>query len=90
MLAENSVPLLRRLRTRASRDTALVASAHFQPLPRRHIEIAIEFWTGLFSMDEVAEAAANAALAAIEAAAGFAKIGNRRQLAVYRATGIPA
>lgn len=41
-------------------------------------------------MDEVAEAAAHAALAAVEAAAGLAEIGHGRQLAVDRAGRVPA
>jgi hypothetical protein len=41
-------------------------------------------------MDEVAEAAAHAALAAIKATTCFAEIGDGGQLAVYGAAGIPA
>jgi hypothetical protein len=41
-------------------------------------------------MDEVAEAAAHAALAAVEAAAGFSEIGHGGQLAVDGAAGVPA
>ena len=41
-------------------------------------------------MDEVAEAAADAALAAVEPAAGFAEVGHGRELAVDGAGGVPA
>lgn len=41
-------------------------------------------------MYEVAEAAAHAALARVEAAAGLAEIGYGRELAVYGAAGVPA
>jgi hypothetical protein len=41
-------------------------------------------------MNEVAEAATDAALAGIEATTRLAEIGNGGQLAVYRAAGIPA
>ena len=41
-------------------------------------------------MNEVAEAATDAALAGIEATTGLAEIGNGGQLAVYGAAGIPA
>lgn len=41
-------------------------------------------------MDEVAEAAADAALAAVEAAAGLAEVGHGRELAVDGAGGVPA
>lgn len=41
-------------------------------------------------MDEVAEAAADAALAAVEAAAGLAEVGDGAQLAVDGPSGVPA
>lgn len=41
-------------------------------------------------MDEVAEAAADAALARIEAAAGLAEVGDGTEFAVYGARGVPA
>lgn len=41
-------------------------------------------------MNEVAEAAANTALARVEAAAGFAEVGHGRQFAVDGARGVPA
>ena len=41
-------------------------------------------------MDEVAEAAADAAFAAVEPAAGFAEVGHGRQLAVDGSGGVPA
>lgn len=41
-------------------------------------------------MDEIAEAAAHAALAAVEAAAGLAEVGDGAQLAIDGARGVPA
>lgn len=41
-------------------------------------------------MDEIAEAAAHAPLAAVEPAAGFAEVGHGRQFAVDGAGGVPA
>jgi len=41
-------------------------------------------------MDKVAEAAAHAALAAVEPAAGLAEVGHGRELAVDGARGVPA
>lgn len=41
-------------------------------------------------MDEVAEAATNAALAGVEATASLSEVGNGAELAVDGATGVPA
>ncbi len=41
-------------------------------------------------MDEIAEPAADAAFAAVEAAAGFAEVGDGGQFAVDGAGGVPA
>ncbi len=40
-------------------------------------------------MDEIAEATSNTSLPTVQSAAGFAEIGNRRELAVDRARGVP-
>lgn len=41
-------------------------------------------------MDEVAEAAADAALAGVEATASFAEVGDGAQFAVYGSGGVPS
>jgi hypothetical protein len=40
-------------------------------------------------MDEVAEAATDAAFAGVQTAAGFAEVGDRAEFAVYGARGVP-
>lgn len=84
------VPLLCRLRARTPGRAPLVPSSCLEPLSCAHIQVTIKLGARLLAMYEVAEAAAYAAFAAVEAAAGFAEIGDWRQLAVNRATGVPA
>ena len=73
---EQLIPLLRGLRARALADAALVSAAHLQPLPRAHVQLAIELRGRLLAVDEVAEAAAHTTLAAVEAAASLAEVGD--------------
>ena len=84
------IPLLRWLRARAPAHAALVSAAHLKPLPRAHVQISIELWAWLLAMNEIAEAATHTTFAAVEAAACFAEIGDRRELAVDGSAGVPA
>ena len=51
---------------------------------------ALEVWAGVLAVYKVAEAAADAALAAVQAAAGLAEVGDGAELAVDGARGVPA
>lgn len=77
-------------RCRAPAHAPLIAASLLKPLPRAHIQIAVQLRRRLLPVNEVAEAAADAALAAVEATARFSEIGDGRQLAVDGATGVPA
>lgn len=79
-----------RLWCRRSADAALVAAPRTQPLLGAEGDFAIEFVRGLLAVDEVAEAAAHAALARVKTAAGFAEVGDGAEFAVNRARGVPA
>jgi hypothetical protein len=81
-------PLSRRRRTPA--HAPLVATPLLQPLARAHVQIAVQLGGGLLPVDEVAEAAADAALAAVEATARLAEVGDGGQLAVDGAARVPA
>ena len=81
-------PLSRRRRTPA--HAPLVATPLLQPLARAHVQIAVQLGGGLLPVDEVAETAADAALAAVEATARLAEIGDGGQLAVDGAPRVPA
>jgi len=81
-------PLDRWCRTLA--HTPRIPASLLEPLARAHVQLAIQLWRRFLAMDEVAEAAAHAALATIEAATGFAEIGDGGQFAVDGATGVPA
>ena len=69
---------------------AFVAAAHLEPLLGAEGELAVELLGGVLAVDEVAEAAADAALARVEAAAGLAEVGDGGELAVDGAGGVPA
>lgn len=86
----NLITAARRLRARATASTLLVAAAHAKPLLSGEKELALEVGRGVLAVDEVAEAAADAALAAVEAAAGLAEVGDGAQLAVDGPSGVPA
>lgn len=68
----------------------LVPAAHLEPLLGAEREVPIELVAGVLAVDEVAEAATDAAFARVEAAAGFAEVGDGAELAVYGARGVPA
>ena len=68
----------------------LIAAPLLEPLARAHVQIAVQLGGGLLPVDEVAEAAAHAALAAVEAAARLAEVGHGGQLAVDGAPRVPA
>lgn len=87
---KTSIPLPRRLRARTPRRAALVPAARLQPLLHAELELAVQLRRRLLAVDEVAEAAAHAALARVEAAARLAEIRHGRQLAVDGARGVPA
>jgi hypothetical protein len=85
-----SSPLPRRLRAWTPRQAALIPAALAQPLLGRQRELAVELVAGLLAVDEVAEAAAHAAVARVEAAAGLPEVRHGRQLAVYGPPRVPA
>lgn len=68
----------------------LISATLLEPLPRAHIHIPVQLGAGLLAMDEIAEAAADAALAGVEAAARLAEVGDGGQLAVDGAACVPA
>ena len=78
------------LRARSAAHALLVAAAHLKPFLGGELELALEIGRGVLAVDEVAEAAADAALTRVEAAAGLAEIGDGAQLAVDGAAGVPA
>lgn len=71
-------------------DAAGVAPALLEPLLGAERQLAVELVAGVLAVDEVAEAAADAALARVEAAAGLAEVGDGAELAVDGARGVPA
>lgn len=83
-------PPTRGLGARAPRHALGVAAAHLEPLLGGEHELAVELGRGVLAVDEVAEAAADAALARVEAAAGLAEVGDGAELAVDGAAGVPA
>lgn len=86
----NSTPSLGGLRRGCASDTAVVPSSHPQPLLGGQLQLAVEFGTGLLSVDKVAEATSDTSLAAVQSTTGFSKICDGRELAVDGATGVPA
>lgn len=88
--SSSSISLPRRFGTGTPTRTPLVAAAHAQPLLRAQLQLAVQLITRVLAVDEVAEAAAHTALAAVQPAAGLAEIGDGRQLAVDGARGVPA
>lgn len=85
-----SISLPRRLRTRRPTQTPLIPAPLPQPLLSRELQLALQLRRRFFPMNEIAEAAAHAAFAAIQSAAGFAEVGHGREFAVDRASGVPA
>jgi hypothetical protein len=81
---------LRRRRRRTLTHTPGIPAPLLEPLAGTHIEIAIQLRTRFFPVYEVAEAAADTALAAVQPAACLAEIGDGRQFAVDGAAGVPA
>lgn len=82
--------LPRRLRTRAPTHAPIILAPGTKPLLRTELQFAVQLRTGFLAMDEVAEAAADAALAAVEAAAGLAEVCHGREFAVDGPRGVPA
>lgn len=79
-----------RLWARAPADAPLIPTPHLQPLLRRELQVALKLRARNLTMYEVAEAAAHAALAAVQATARLAEIGDGRQFAINGAGGVPA
>lgn len=79
-----------RLRCRRSAGAPLIPATRLEPLLRAERELPVKLLAGVLAMDEVAEAAADAALARVEAAAGLAEVCDGAELAVYGARGVPA
>lgn len=67
-----------------------IAATLLEPLARAHVELPVKLGRGLLAMNEVAEAAADTALTAIQPTAGFAEIRHGREFAVYGPAGVPA
>lgn len=86
----NLVPLPCRLRAGTPADTLRIAAALLEPLLGGEGQVIVELGTGVLAVDEIAKAAADAALARVEAAAGLAKVGDGAELAVDGAAGVPA
>lgn len=78
------------LGARAAADALVVATAHLKPLLSRQGEVALELGAGVLAVDEVAEAAADAALARVQSAARLAEVGDGRQLAVDGPARVPS
>jgi hypothetical protein len=71
-------------------DALLVAAAVLEPLLGGQGELEVELRRGVLAVDEVAEAAADAALAAVKATARLAKVGHGAELTVDGAPRVPA
>ena len=80
----------RRFRARGPRHAPLIPPPRAQPLLRRELELAFQLRARLLAVDEVAEAAADTALAAVEATARLPEVCDGRELAVDGASGVPA
>ena len=83
------IPPPRRLGARRTCWTSRLRT-HLEPLLGTELEFAIQLRAGVFAVNEVAKATADTALAAIQAATCFAEVGDRTELAVDRASCIPA
>jgi hypothetical protein len=83
-------PVLRRRRRGTPRHAPRIATTLLEPLARAHVQLAIQLGTRFLAMDKVAEAAAHAALARVEATTRLAEVRHGRQFAVDGAAGVPA
>lgn len=83
------VPPPRRLGRGRAASALLVAAAHAQPLLGAVLELAVEVVRGVLAVDEVAEAAAHAAVARVEPAARLPEVGHGAELAVDGARRVP-
>lgn len=81
---------LGRLWRRRPAHTPLVPTPQFQPLLGAKGQVAVQLLARVLAVNKVAEAAADAALARVEAAAGLAEVGDGAELAVDGAAGVPA
>lgn len=79
-----------RLWCRRSAGAPLIPATRLEPFLCAERELAVELLAGVLAVDEVAEAAADAALAGIQAATGLAEVCDGAELAVYGARGVPA
>ena len=85
-----SVPLPRRLRTRTPRHTPLISAPLPQPLLRAQLQLPIQLRTRLLAVYEIAEAASDAAFAAVQSATRFSEIRHGAEFAVDGSSGVPA
>lgn len=76
--------------TRRPRRATGIPASLLEPLLGAQRQVAVELVAGILAVDEVAETAAHAALAAVEPAAGLAEVGDGAELAVDGAGGVPA
>lgn len=81
---------LGRLWRRRPAHTPLVPTPQLQPLLGAKGQVAVQLLARVLAVNKVAEAAADAALARVEAAAGLAEVGDGAELAVDGAAGVPA
>ena len=82
--------VLRSRRCRTPRHTPRIPAPLLEPLTGTHIQLSVQLRRRFLAMYEIAEPAADTALAAIEAAAGFTEVGDGGQFTVNGATGVPA
>lgn len=78
------------IRTRTPAQTSLIPAPLPQPFLCRELQLALQLRTRFLAMNEIAEPAADAALAGVEPAAGFAEVGDGREFAVDGAGGVPS
>lgn len=88
--SSSSIPLFRRLGTRTPRHTPLIPAPLPQPLLRAQLELAVQLGARFLPVDEIAEAAPDAAFPAVEPAARLSEIGHGRELAVDGPRRVPA
>jgi hypothetical protein len=89
-LSPTLIPLPRRLGARTPRHAPLIPPPQPQPLLRTQLQFPLQLRTWILPMNEIAETASHTALSTVQSTAGFAKISDRRELAVYGSCGVPA
>ncbi len=84
------ISLPRRLRARTPTRASLISPSKSQPLLRTQLNLPIQLRTRILPMDEIAETTTDTSLPTIQSAAGFAEVGDGRELAVDRARSVPS